>query len=462
MRGYILLFAFVLSVHAKLGNIFRLPFCENHLEQLNQDDILNIRDIHQQWLMHRRIEDDMTKLLGKMREYAIQQPTDAAEAAAWKTDWSEEYVSARLNTSLSAREHLEEAMRTLVGHLRARGRVKSFTTVHELVQCSSGHLNARLFPDRPEVSLMLQYFRRPTGIPAMINLLENCTRQMPVELLVNVDSPEEGQLWADLAWTTRGRLVPVFSNNIHEIRSYNRLAALARGKVLVVLQDDDGFEPADCSWIHRLVRQFDSMPKLGMVGLKSYRRGNGREGNLERWPDTFHHFSDPSTGNFFTFPLQVDYAPMALRRAALLHVGGVDEGMSDVGECGIVSDWELSIRMWTAGWHVGFMPLLRRVRVDDAEGTTHSPKNVMRCWDRQMWLGGLVYSARWGNGLERGPGAFLEELENEIRILNLKTLNRNYTKCPFRKGCQDLEGNPPLNREHQRFFSYNQRPMVDA
>ncbi len=33
-----------------------------------------------------------------------------------------------------------------------------------------------------------------------------------------------------------GFVVPVFSNNVHEIRSYNRLAALARGSVLVMLQ----------------------------------------------------------------------------------------------------------------------------------------------------------------------------------------------------------------------------------
>ncbi|GLC55625.1 hypothetical protein PLESTB_001008200 [Pleodorina starrii] len=353
-------------------------------------------------------------------------------------------------------------MRDLVGRLRSSGQIRNSTTVHDLAQCSSGHLNPRLYPDRPVVSLMLQYFRRPAGIPHMVSLLERCSQQMPVELLVNVDSPEEGATWAELAWSTRGRLVPVFSANVHEIRAYNRMAALARGRVLVVLQDDDTVQPADCSWLHPLLRQFDSMPRLGMVGLKSYRRGNGPEGNLERWPDTYHLFSDSGTGNFFTFPLQVDYAPMALRRSALLNVGGVDEGMSDVGECGIMSDWELSIRMWAAGWQVGFMPLVSRGRVDDKEGTTHSPKSVRRCWGRQMHQGGLVYGARWGNGWGAGPGRFLERLENHIRILNLRTLARNYTHCPFRKGCDHLEGDPPLPPAYQHFFSYDPHPPVDA
>lgn len=56
----------------------------------------------------------------------------------------------------------------------------------------------------------------------------------------------------------------------------------------------------------------------------------------ERWSDTFRLFSDPGTGAFFTYPLHVDYAPLAFRRSALRNVGGVDEGMSDRGECGIV------------------------------------------------------------------------------------------------------------------------------
>ncbi|GIL60741.1 hypothetical protein Vafri_15268 [Volvox africanus] len=456
----ILSFALGLPVDAKHDAAFRLPFCKEHLAQVSQEDIYKIRDIQQQWVMHRRIEVDMRNLLGKMQHFAVSPPDDLAEAAAWKTDWSSEFVFERLNASVTATLQLEDELRKLAGALRAANQIQASTTVHNLVQCSSGRLNPKLFPDQPVVSLLLQYFRRPAAILHMVQMLEKCNRQMPVEIIVNVDSPEEGQAWADLSWSTRGRMVPVFSANIHEIRAYNRMAALARGKVLVVLQDDDSLEPADCSWLHPLVRQFESMPLLGMVGLKSYRRGSGAGGNLERWPDTFM-FSDPGTGNFFTFPLQVDYAPVALRRAALLSVGGVDEGMSDRGECGIMSDWELSVRFWTAGWQVGYMPLVMRGRVNNEDGTTHSPENVRRCWGRQMHQGRIYYMSRWGNGWNAGPGQFLERLENDIRIVNLKTLRHNYTQCPFRKGCDDLEGNPPLKPEHQRFFVGHPKPMVD-
>ena len=41
---------------------------------------------------------------------------------------------------------------------------------------------------------------------------------------------------ADLAHNTSGFVIPVFSANVHEIRAYNRLASLAKGRVVVVLQ----------------------------------------------------------------------------------------------------------------------------------------------------------------------------------------------------------------------------------
>ena len=48
------------------------------------------------------------------------------------------------------------------------------------------------------------------------------------------------------------------------------------------------------------------------------------------------YFKDPSLGGLeMQFALQVDFAPMAIRLAAFRHVGGLDEGMSEPGMCGI-------------------------------------------------------------------------------------------------------------------------------
>ncbi len=49
-----------------------------------------------------------------------------------------------------------------------------------------------------------------------------------------------------------------------------------------------------------------------------------------------------------------DYAPYSFRKAAYLDIGGIDESAGEPGQCGILSDWEISSRVWLAGWHLGY------------------------------------------------------------------------------------------------------------
>ncbi|GLC37752.1 hypothetical protein PLESTB_001473200 [Pleodorina starrii] len=363
-----------------------------------------------------------------------------------------------MEKAAAGRAETEAKLVTLVSDLRSKDLIAKNTSVQDLVHCTSGHLQPRLFPDQPMVSFMLQYFKRPRVIDTFVTMLQTCNQLVPSEFLINVDSPQEGQRWADLSWSTNGFVVPVMSYNLHELRGYNRLAGMARGKYLVLLQDDDVLEPADCSWLPRLVAQMEAMPQLAMVGLNKLQLSHGEGNELNA-----ANFMDPYTSNHMIFAFQVDLAPIAIRRTAYRAVGGLDEGMSDPGECGIWSDWELSIRFWTAGWHVAYMPLVRKAAGDPSEpGGTHKPETGVRCWGRQQNLGSTVYMARWGAGWGTGPGKFLESLENYVRLMNLRTLRSQYPAghCPFRKGC-DLEGDPPLP-ERYRDYKHEVRPMVQA
>lgn len=64
---------------------------------------------------------------------------------------------------------------------------------------------------------------------------------------------------------------------------------------------------------------------------------------------------DAALGLPFSFRTAVDMAPMALRREAFERVGMFDEGFALEGECGILADWELSVRLWMDGWQVAVM-----------------------------------------------------------------------------------------------------------
>ncbi len=75
---------------------------------------------------------------------------------------------------------------------------------------------------------------------------------------------------------------------------------------------------------------------------------------------------DPALNISFQFAGALDFAPMTVRRSAYLEIGGIDEGMGEPGQCGIMSDWEMSSRMWLAGWQMGYMWI--GMRADGEQG----------------------------------------------------------------------------------------------
>lgn len=116
---------------------------------------------------------------------------------------------------------------------------------------------------------------------------------------------------------------------------------------------------------------------------------------------------------------------------ALLQVGGLDEGLSETGMCGIYSDFEISVRFWAAGWHVGFHPIAgTKPDQSGVPSGTHKPETEFRCWRRQMGLSGAVYFKRWVG--DARPQLMQESLALTVRSMNLKRLQRvPNMHCPW-------------------------------
>ncbi len=99
------------------------------------------------------------------------------------------------------------------------------------------------------------------------------------------------------------------------------LVATSKCRVVRGPQDDDVIDPEDCSWLPRLVAQFDAMPQLAMVGMNNLQLGHG-EGN-----DKGAHgwLKCPKTGNNMIFAFQVggwEDAHVARHNGGWRHVRG--------------------------------------------------------------------------------------------------------------------------------------------
>lgn len=54
------------------------------------------------------------------------------------------------------------------------------------------------------------------------------------------------------------------------MHGYNRIGRLARGEFMVLLQDDN-VPPHDGTWLHQALALFRRYPRLGAIGMQSYR-----------------------------------------------------------------------------------------------------------------------------------------------------------------------------------------------
>jgi hypothetical protein len=139
------------------------------------------------------------------------------------------------------------------------------------------------FTRRYNVSFLLQYYKQPANIDVIVDALFNCTTDASLppgtsaELIVNADSRGDAAAWeAAMARTNKNAngtssfLSVLLSDNLHEVHGYNRAAAVARGEVLLLLQDDSQ-PPGSCAWLADVLDKFRAFPRLGALGaLRSH------------------------------------------------------------------------------------------------------------------------------------------------------------------------------------------------
>ncbi|GIL69422.1 hypothetical protein Vretifemale_361 [Volvox reticuliferus] len=307
------------------------------------------------------------------------------------------------------------------------------------MSCMSSQLLPSSYPGRPVVSIMLNYFKRPHVIQEIAdNMRAACLSvSIPCELVVNVDNPHEAGAWVNEA----GFVVPVFSANLHEARGYNRAARLARGKYLVVWQDDQ-IPPRTGTWMLQMIRLFQTYPRLGILGMNTYRicrqkESTNRQGNPGWNPD-------PRTGITWTYVHFTDFAPMAILASVFWELGGLEEGFSRPGECGITGDWELCARAWVAGWQVGHFSWDGRKGDPVAHGGTHTSVGALACWNRQMDVGGGSFTKRYIHPV------FVQDMCERVWAHNMLTFTlRSPDRCPYgeqSRGWANCTAPPEENR----------------
>jgi glycosyltransferase involved in cell wall biosynthesis len=220
------------------------------------------------------------------------------------------------------------------------------------------------YRDDPAVSIIVQSFNQVHNVPTLESRLRKTCAD---ELIVCEDGSLDGSHEAWLRRLVRPNDFLLHSNDIHEIRAYDRAIAFARGDIICLMQDDDR-PPRDGSWLADALEMFASYPTLGVLGgwcgfddyFEVEYNAPWLPAGLRRIPSV-----DPYTGLPLMFVENVNIGPYLLRKRLYDQLGGFDLSFSPPGEPGITFEAEFCYRTWREGYQVALTNIPVKLRAGE-------------------------------------------------------------------------------------------------
>lgn len=275
---------------------------------------------------------------------------------------------------------------------------------------------------KPKVTAIVQSFNHHYNIANISQSLK--AAQSIDEIIICEDGSTDGSLhdWHSVLPDLNHFIIR--SNNLHELRSYNRAMRISAGDIILLLQDDDKLPQSD-EWIQTAQRLFNTIPNLGILGgyigqtwdynsnNKGYEFGEqiSTHGGLRLGNTTKIPYTHSKTGTTFMYSECTWIAPMFIRSGLLKKVNGLDLNIAKRGEPGVWQDCILSYEAWMNGFTVGtfHVPFERGI---GGHGSASTPLKVK--------LRERVYDRAVGHANRQFPRRRIKQLVNS---LNKQTLS---------------------------------------
>lgn len=255
----------------------------------------------------------------------------------------------------------------------------------------------------PRVSVLIPTRDQPALLAACVSGLLERTAYPDIEVLIADNGSESAaamELLRRLARDSRVRVAAI-DQAFNWSALNNRLAALATGDVLVLMNDDVAVTGPD--WLDEIVRQI-SRDGVGIVGARLlYPDGTLQHGGMVLSEMAATHVlrsaREEEPGYMGQLALARDLsavtgACLAIRRALFTALGGADESFDHT-----CNDVDLCLRARAAGWRVVWTPHAVLSHVDGAtRGHDQSLAQLTRFWRDLSRL-----HERWGEAMDFDP-----------------------------------------------------------
>lgn len=325
--------------------------------------------------------------------------------------------------------------------------VHSVSLLKEYFDCGCRGPDVYESHENPRVCAVVQSFNHARNIAAISKaLVENPSID---EVVICEDGSTDDSLDLWVAHLRGLKHFVVVSNNLHEVRCYNRAMRMSSADFFVLLQDDDlpgalavtdvkaagdpaalqdkpGEELPKRNWVKDGLELMDADPSLGLlsgfIGQLWDETGKGYEfgeqqsdhGGLRPGPTRRIPFVSRQTRRPFMYVESAWIAPLLIRSTVLRRVGGLDVDVFEVGQPGMWQDILLSYATWAAGWRVGVYDAMFERGVG-GHGSASTPEKA-RMRDTMWKKAKAVVDGRFERGFVR----------EHVVQLNNRTLDWRY------------------------------------
>lgn len=219
---------------------------------------------------------------------------------------------------------------------------------------------------QPLVSIVIPVHGKSDYTERCLASIASCLTRVPYEVIVVDDASRDAT--ATMLAKVRNLRVLTNTANLGYLRSCNAGAALAKGRYIVLLNNDTEVGP---EWLDALVDLAAADPDVGVVGaMLVYPDGTLQEAGAIIWADgtgwNYGRNGDMDRSEF-NFVREVDYcsgACLLVRADLLRQLGGYDERFAPA----YYEDADLCFAARSAGYRVLYQP---RARIVHHEGVSH-------------------------------------------------------------------------------------------
>lgn len=276
-------------------------------------------------------------------------------------------------------------------------------------------------------------------VPAEIIVVDNASNDDTLAMLARVD----------------GLRVVANAQNLHFLRAVNQAAPLARGRHILLLNNDVRIEPGAVS---QALSRLDTDPGLGAVGGRiALMDGTLQEAGSIVWRDGaclgYGRGADPEDPQF-QFRREVDYCSGAFLmtpRQTFARLGGFDEAFAPA----YYEETDYCMRLWAAGLRVAYDP---QVRLSHFEfGSAAAPETSLALQTRNRETFAAAHAAALAGQAVAGDVLAARQRDTRPRLLIVED------EVPF----PDLGAGYPraldiLKSAHRAGWAITLYPLVEA